>query len=101
MKPTSPTPDAHEPWTWFVPSRSRPKVLHKVEIDTNGFRGQCGCENFTIGPRGMPSKQTLAEARHNPAEECFCFHIIAAREAHCVREAAPAFLDAMDRIKPR
>lgn len=56
-----------EPLRFYVQSRSRSALWHLVDLQEDGFRGKCGCENEQF-MRGKAK-------RENPKERQRCWHV--------------------------
>lgn len=69
------TPVTGEPFSFFVASASRSRVVHLVHLDENDFNGWCSCEHFAMrcGP--------ALDSGEPPGAKTRCRHIELARGA--------------------
>lgn len=65
-----------EPNRFLVQSRSRPRDWHLVDLEENGFNGQCGCEVFQF--KLFPKLREQEQSGKDERRKFRCYHITAA-----------------------
>ena len=80
------------PLRWRVPSSSRPKHSHIVELSAYGGNGKCLCEDFTIRYERELREGVSAGNAHR------CKHIKKARDGFCNLMIKAMRQDQLDKI---